>query len=282
MKNWQSILPVLIAVLLVGCGTSTDDKNAGSEANATVLAPAAMPATAPIPKPSAPAPSDALATAAEAFAAEQSPLSLVDDGDEPPTRYFDVIDCNEEIRDIDPGGAEAPANELVARRVALLRRSLRLAGYSPVVIEGPLAEYFSRAVHASGDSAQQELGRLSTALETKRAASQPDLPPIRAEGGCGAAETPILVKTRPAGGRVWLITKFGFDLCRARLVNAWDRNVCDRWSEVSADRALRLSGNYVYQAKWPVGPPGRGNRRIDPVADDDDPEAPQTITVDQQ
>lgn len=279
MRRSLAFLPILLAIGLIGCGSPGADQQPSPRQGSS--AEAATPPVPAAPHVPAAAPADALAAAAALYAAGEPPLTLFDgEADQP--RALDVVDCNEEARGIDPNGARPHSEEVVGRRVALLRRSLRLIGYSPAVIDGPLAEYASEAVRATdADSGQEGYARLAAALDRKRATLQPDLPPIRAEGGCGAAETPIIVKSRPTGGRVWLITKFAFDLCRARRLDAWDRIACDRWSEVGPDRAVQLSGNYVYQAEWPGGRRARGTRRIDPVAGEDDGDTPQIITVDQ-
>ena len=280
MRCLPILLPTLLAIGLGGCGSGAADKEPSPQPVASIEATAAPVPAAPV-LPAA-APGDALAIAAENYAAGESPLTLVDGDTDQSARSFDVVDCNEEARGVDPNGAQPPHDEVVARRVALLRRSLRLVGYSPAVIEVPLADYARDAARADDPDRRQEgYARLATALDRKRAMLHPDLPPVRAEGGCGAAEVPIIVQSRPAGGRVWLITKFAFDLCNARRLNAWDRIACDRWSEVGADRPVQLSGSYVYQAEWPGGRRARGNRRIDPVADEDDGDKPQIITVDQ-
>ena len=169
--------------------------------------------------------------------------------------------------------------------MALLARSLRLAGYRSDVTDPVLAQYRKTALNGGephDEADLKQLGALARDLDASRARLQPDLPPIRAIGGCGAAETPILVKTNPAGGRVWLITKFGFALCNARGIDGWNRTSCDRWFEADSDRPAELSGNYAYQARWPDGGAARGDKRIDPSSSDGDDDAPQIVTVSRQ
>lgn len=278
MIGRRAAVPLLFACLLSACGSSVPEQAPATNNAVEAIAPS----PAPTPPPTATPPADALAQAAADYAAGEKPLVLAEGMEGQPARYFDVIDCNEEMRGAEPGEGPAHPDEVIARRVALLRRSLQLLGYSPAVIEEPLATYAAEAVHETDlESRQPDYQHLAAALEAKRAALQPDLPPIRAEGGCGAAETPILVRTRPAGGRVWLITKFAFALCRARHLDPFDRMACDRWREVGPDRPVQLSGNYVYQAQWPGGKSARGEQPIDPVMDEDDSDAPRIITIGQ-
>jgi hypothetical protein len=106
------------------------------------------------------------------------------------------------------------------------------------------------------------LRALAGALEQQRASVQPAAPPIAFGGDCGAGETPFIVTTDPAGGRVWLTTKFSFDLCGVRRRDPWDVGQC-RWTELSPSQESYLSGRYVYQASWPDGASGRGVRAFD-------------------
>ena len=268
----------VLAISLAGCdGARTEDESA-AQPTANVDLAASTPSLPSVTPPAATG--DALASAAESYAADETPLGLVERDDGQPGRAFDVIDCGEEGRAVDPHDAPLQLGEIVARRVALLRRSLRLIGYSAAVIDQPLADYADAVARdPAPDHGDEPYARLAAALDSNRAALQPNLPPILAQGGCGAAETPIIVRSRPAGGHVWLITKFAFDLCRARRMDAWDRIACDRWSEIGPDRPVQLSGNYVYQVEWPGGRRTRGNRRIDATdADEDSP--PPIVTVD--
>jgi hypothetical protein len=90
-------------------------------------------------------------------------------------------------------------------------------------------------------------------VEAQRQALQPDAPPIVAEGGCGAGETPHRFELQPADGEARVIRAFSFDLCAARRLNPWDTERCRGWVAVRDGGSLALSGTYRVQARWPDG-----------------------------
>ena len=211
---------------------------------------------------------------------------------------FDLIDCDPgsgvtEIVEIEPHQRE---QERLALRVASLSADLARAGYAADVYRRPVAhyehemlaaiaamelrggnEFEDTAQNALADREQALLKQAASEIDAARAVRQPNLPPVRAEGGCGASEEPFLIHTAPTGGRVWLATKFAFDVCRARRLDPWDRQAC-RWKEVDPENEAYLSGTYVYQAEWPGGAKGRGTRTLDGKGVNDD-EKPTIVTV---
>ena len=118
---------------------------------------------------------------------------------------------------------------------------------------------------------------LANAIEERRKRLEPGAIPTGPGGGCGAGEQPYLVKTDPPGGRVWLTTKFSFDLCRAKRLDQWDLKSC-RWTELAPDDVEYLSGRYVYQAQWGGGQSKRGIRMFDGGGDGSGETATVTIS----
>lgn len=203
-------------------------------------------------------------------------------------RYFEVIDCNEGARSVEvaePDETDAALFAL-AQRVVLLERALKRDGYSDAVaqslrdyeqrelarlIEGraPAPGDFSEAARGFAEDPEgRELYRFAEAAEARRARLQPDAPPILAEGGCGAGETPYFIRTLPANGRAWLITEFYFQLCRRRGLDPWNREDCSGWGETIPTEERYLAGRYRYQARWPDGARGSGMRLLNPFDHD--------------
>ena len=69
---------------------------------------------------------------------------------------------------------------------------------------------------------------------------------------------------RVTGGpaSIYLISRFSFQVCRARDIDPWNREEC-RWNEFETGRSQRLNGRFVYQVVWNDGTERRGTRIID-------------------
>ena len=147
-----------------------------------------------------------------------------------------------------------------------------------------LARIASRAAHprrrgaddpwltdADAEALEANLSSMGRAVEAGRARLQPRLPPVVVQGGCGAGETAVLLRTSPARATVWLITQFSFDVCKAKGLDPWDRGACGRWGEVALERKTYLSGSYVYQAQWVGGVKTRGQTSVTPSLDEGGP-----------
>lgn len=288
-------LAAILALSLVACGSepSAFDDQAEVAAEEEVVAPAA-------PAPAFPEDYAAMRQAADIFArdlTERDRLTLLQDasvgeGGAPPV--FDLFSCVEP--DLEPASLEPREAALagLAHEAAVLEARLRAAGYRPDVWADPLRHWESDRVAEIGDGPVPAFGepghdalearaealhiRLAESLENRRATLQPEAPPIVREGGCGAGELPFLVRTEPAGGKVWLATRFSFDVCRVRGRNPWSLDEC-RWTEMDPDRPAWLSGNYMVQARWPDGRASRGARRMEGPDGPIDIDAPLPVIV---
>lgn len=94
--------------------------------------------------------------------------------------------------------------------------------------------------------------KLSASLNASRVKNQ-SLPPVSIEGGCGDGGIAVKISTRPNGGRVWLIPRFYFDLCKAQGLDQKSIEQCDRWMEIIPGEEMMLTGNYKYIVQWPDG-----------------------------
>jgi hypothetical protein len=157
------------------------------------------------------------------------------------------------------------AVELVA-----LEKMFRDSGYAPAVFETPLAEleramleYVTRTPFsghdAGADSSLDNLySYLASEVEGRRGKLQPDKPKIIANSACGGGETEVYVRTEPPNGRVWMTSAHSFYRCALRSSNPWHLDSC-RWSEISADLLIAVSGRRFYQVRWPDGQTTRGD-----------------------
>lgn len=226
--------------------------------------------------------------AADVSKAEQQGRAMPGDTGYGP--YFDTLDCT--LPDAEPieRSPQEARLETLAHDAMVLETRLQAYGYAPEVWQEPVQRWQLAALplvsapdvpafeDPRADSFDQQLSSLheslTAELEANRQRLQPDSLPIRREGGCGAAEAPVLVKADPPDGRIWLTTRFTFDVCRAKKLDPWDRNAC-RWAEMDPTREAFLSGTYMVQGKWPNGASVRTNRQI--VSDD--PEQAITLTI---
>ncbi|HEX8364812.1 MAG TPA: hypothetical protein VF603_05955 [Allosphingosinicella sp.] len=199
--------------------------------------------------------------------------------------FINLLDC---VEDGMLAGPLAPtgANEQhfwLARRVERIRHRLARSGYPPAAYEEPLAayeastlEHFSRpqpseasirprseSEDGEGQTAEDAVfDRLARDINQRRENLRVTAPPTGVDRGCGAGESPFIVRADPRNGRVWMLRAYDFHLCRIRTGRPWDLNAC-RWLEMDGDRPSYLSGRYVYQATWPGGRSIRGNRVLD-------------------
>jgi hypothetical protein len=224
-----------------------------------------------------------------------------------PNPIFDVIDCAEDYRSVEPGSLppDEEQREALARRAVMLERGLRDAGYDEAVFAGPLRDYetrmlaviarkgvlpepslpayfdewFGNDARSTAGRPTRELAHLALAIDAVRQRRRPDLPAVEARGECGAGEQPFLIRSAPAGAKIWLATRFGYNLCTVRRIDGWDRDRCPRWSEMDPSVPAALSGTYMYQAKWPDGRTARGNRTLDGLNPTTDDGTPVVVTI---
>ncbi|HYJ83244.1 MAG TPA: hypothetical protein VEW26_10430 [Allosphingosinicella sp.] len=264
---------ILATILFSGCSQDpADEEEAGGIDNVVVPAPSGAP------------PPQSLAGQYPVLraAALQAARAEMDDSGEPPYLLredsFDVIDClgddrNPELR---PPPGKAGLVESTARQIAFLDLNFSRSGYSPEVYGGPLRDFEAWMLKsileggAAGSDAspsiedRDALSRLAAQVESNRAELQPNLPKVVALGECGAGESDFIFKLQPVDGKAWVVNRFGFEVCKAKGLDPWDRDRCKRWDEVDPDRPMALAGTYVYQARWRNGAVGRGTKRLEP------------------
>lgn len=215
--------------------------------------------------------------------------------------HFLLLDCMENDDDEPSDKWREDPLEQLAKRVVGFTRGLEDVGYWKEVFQTPINEYEGRQLRiltqaissvpepqlADGEARsdvreERELQRLVDSFEVNRKRFQPEMPSIKGNEGCGGGETPYQFRAIPSGATVWIASSFSFALCKARKMNPWDYEVCDRWTEVSDGRPRYLSGRFVYNARWPDGSTGRGVRDLTGGGSEVDSEynpVPKTVIV---
>lgn len=285
----QASALALAACLLAGCSAGAPASDPPADTSEHETAPIQTVTVAPWPADYA-----AMRTAAAGWASDEveTEAQAAARYTGPPVETFDIFSCADP--DVEPGEVDPRTDQLsaLAHRSVLLEARLKAAGYSEDLWAEALADYQREALKlldgnvpawgAPGhDALEEALGGLwqkaAATLELRRQTLQPELPPIISEGGCGAFETPFLVRADPPGGRIWVTTRFTFQTCQALGKSAWDVDQC-RWTEIQPDRPAELSGTYMVQARWPDGRTLRSSQRFQPDPNLDSEQAvPVTI-----
>jgi hypothetical protein len=291
---------VVVLVVLGACDRPADQAAAPQDEPAVAVTSAAAPARDDYPPGYAEMKVAAAIFAKDTYGDFKSQNRIVDASGNEVDAYA-VEDCagGFEIAEMNTGGDPRQLElEGVAREIAKHRHYLSQL-YPPAVWEEPLRDYEKKSIELTlrmppppdwSDAERPEnplydqwesqrwklKEELAGALENNRQRLEPGEIPVTVGGECGAGEQPYLVKTEPADGRLWVTTKFSFDLCRARKLDPWNTEAC-RWTELSPTEPAYLAGRYVYQAQWRDGARRRGIRAFDGVPGPDSEEA--TVVV---
>ena len=120
------------------------------------------------------------------------------------------------------------------------------------------AEFGVRDYDPDSYALQALLDRLNAA----RTGDLAELPEVILADGCGGEGFPVIVRTAPGNGQVWMISAFAFRVCTRRVENPWDKFAC-RWNEIeTGTETTSLGGRYVYEIRWPDGTSRRGTREV--------------------
>lgn len=232
-----------------------------------------------------------VAAEADYLAAEEARIAqFVATTGEPVSAYYgDWDQVNLGDCDSDDLG-EAPEDDpsymalvYLAKDMAQFRFRLEREGYPADLLDTALEAYerwrlADIAIDASGrdpstvDYAQEfgvtgydpdnyALGVLLDTLNAARTGEYADLPEAIMADGCGGEGFPVIVRTAPGGGQVWVMSAFAFRVCSRREDDPWDKMAC-RWNEVETGSPAALGGRYVYEVRWPDGTTRRGTREI--------------------
>jgi hypothetical protein len=100
-------------------------------------------------------------------------------------------------------------------------------------------------------------------IDAVRAATSPALPSLAYAAQANALFVrPVILRSAPPGGRVWIITQLRFDVCRHKVRNPYDIDGCPQWREADPQNPMYLAGTYAFQVNWSDGRRARGQRTI--------------------
>lgn len=117
---------------------------------------------------------------------------------------------------------------------------------------------------------------VDTDMRTYRATRQPELREIQSIEGCGAGESPVLVRGEPEAQRIRLIPGFFSELCK-RTNRSLDGDDCPYWFEATQAQPMDLAGYYRYEARWPDGGKAVGTADVDKLHLDEDKEYTELV-----
>ena len=207
---------------------------------------------------------------------------------------IDLIDCGYDPPAVAINAALDNYNEAVsplahaAYDIVHLRAVLTAAGY-PERVWGPrLAQFESQQLalviddvrtfvpreqggggdDRASENARRFYDRMAATLNAYRRSSGANLPPVTDEGGCGAGEVGIQIKTVPANAFVLFIPKFFYQLCQKQGVDPTDVRRCDWWREAQDGMIMGFAGDYLYRARWPDGSTRDGRLSFNHPQDD--------------
>ena len=201
----------------------------------------------------------------------------------PPPGSMDLVSCDERDFAFDYSGSSSDVYARygpVAFDVGYIDARLRHAGYLPEHYTDALLAFerarfgiFDKQAadpdYANWDEVSAAYWQLAEAVDTVRVEQELDLPPVYADGGCGAGgEPPVRIVTSPARGQVWLINAFAFKVCTRTMRDPWNTDAC-RWNEMETGKDVNLGGRYMYKVRWPDGTIRKGAREIYASYDED-------------
>lgn len=169
--------------------------------------------------------------------------------------------------------AKAPDPQVEAKKAAEWEAAVAAAereGKEPPPYDQGVADENAAPTDEDCTDCEDPYSALAKAIDANRLRLAPKLPPVVAEGGCGAGGAgPVIVQTLPPQGEVLLANVFAFKVCTRKTPDPWDRFAC-KWTEVETGVASHLAGRYVYQIRWPDGTVRKGTRDITPEYDTDE------------
>jgi hypothetical protein len=65
--------------------------------------------------------------------------------------------------------------------------------------------------------------------------------------------TPYRFTLSPGDGRMFIIPRFSFQVCKRSNLDPYSRANCDNWVEVGSGQKAKVAGRYAYSAEWPDG-----------------------------
>lgn len=157
----------------------------------------------------------------------------------------------------------------LAQTMGILRTQLQAGGYAKSIYEPQVEHFEDKAVKAisagrpnpiNNDRAMRQLVE---DIDRSRLKADANLPSLRYRPVAFAAYVrPVILRSKPQGGAVWIITDLRFEVCRQEVPDPYNLNACRQWREADASNPMYLAGTYDFQVRWQGGRSARGQRTI--------------------
>ncbi len=171
----------------------------------------------------------------------------------------------------------------IAFDIIVWANNLKKLSYPASLWQGPIAGYEAGETKLVAESPLDSwtewterrtafVRALAVSLEAHRK-TKPSLRKVISMGGCGAGEVNVTIATEPKGGQVLFIPTFFYELCKVQQLNPDDAAACSRWREAVDGTLSQVSGDYLYQVRWPDGATRKGKLSFNKL------EQGQTVTL---
>jgi len=185
---------------------------------------------------------------------------------------FDVAEAAGPTPEIARADYEA---QRLARGITWLERQFQAAGYPRDLWQKRLSRYVRRRIglivtrrgEDHLESLDSDLFILVDGVAQRLMRSMPEITPFEIPSCAPPTSVggrSVVFETQPAHGRVWIISTFGFAVCRQRAREPWSPTACPLWREVEAADPPTLLGTYMYRVVWPDGRTRQGRWSFDP------------------
>lgn len=167
----------------------------------------------------------------------------------------------------------------LAKGVVQLRRAAAMSGYPEGSWKAQLVDFedvqLRQAIFmAVNDKSKKEASPLVgapypenivDAMNDYRKRRNPKLPELISQDGCGAGESPVLIKGSPPAARLLLVPEFFASICE-RGGRFSKIEACPYWREAQLEVELPVSGLYRYAMSWADGSSRQGRIDFDKYA----------------
>lgn len=153
----------------------------------------------------------------------------------------------------------------LAYDIVAWRESLRSAGYPDRLWRRSLIAYERTMMTGITDHGLDYRGRWAAdqrrdwqestrrSLAEYRLETDPTLPRVVIEGGCGDGEISVATRIEPPNGIVHVIPRWLYLVCKHGRIDPDDVENCPGWAPLADASITYVAGDYLYRSQWPGG-----------------------------
>jgi hypothetical protein len=157
----------------------------------------------------------------------------------------------------------------LAQVTGRLRAQLDAGGYPKAVYEMHVRRFEATSLKGISDGRPNPIDddaavdRLIRNIDRERVKVDASLPTLHFERVAYSIRVrPVILRSNPLGGDVWIISELRFDVCKEMLHDPHDFDGCKQWREADPRNPMYLAGTYAFQVLWKGGKNARGQRTI--------------------